>query len=282
MTFLELYNLYWSKYAQIKLKAPENIHYWAKAHLATWATQDLGAITKGHIQDWVDDLGAKSQSAATRAVNQLSAIFSWGIRRGYFAGPNPCLGVEKFEVRSRDRFLLPDELNRFKRALDSQPRDRQDLFWMFLYTGARRENILSMRWDEVDFSLAIWRIPGQKFKNGDSHLVPLTPEALAVLERRRRDVSSPWVFPGRQKGTHLKEPKRAWQKVLKQAGLSDLRLHDLRRTVGSYMAIQGASQYVIGKTLGHRDQRSTAIYARLNLDPVRQALGSINSTYFQH
>lgn len=279
MRFGELFEFYYERHAKVRLKCPENVFYWGKSHLARWKDLELSAITPHAVQLWVDELGASSTTSANRAVNQLGAILNWGAKRGYYTGPNPCSQVERFSEKSRERFLMPEEMDRFRAALDRQPDVVRDLFWMFLLTGARRANVLSMRWDELDFRLGVWRIPPDKFKNGDSHLVPLTAPALAILERRRQKVKSAWVFPGKKLGTHLKEPKRAWAKVLASAGVSDLRIHDLRRTVGSYMAIQGVSQYVIGKTLGHKDQRSTAVYARLNLDPVRKALDDLQSFY---
>lgn len=277
--FGELFALYQRKHVETRLKCPDNVKYWANAHLATWADQALATITRYDVQDWVDELSRKSPSSATRAVNQFAAIINWGIKRGYFAGPSPCTAIEKISIRSRDRFLLPDEMKRFKRALDKLPQDRQDLFWMFLLTAARRSNILKMRWSEIDFALGVWRIDGEDFKNGSTHYIPLTPPALAILSRRRESSRSQWVFPGRKLDQPLKDPKRTWVKLCKLAGVSDCRIHDLRRTVGSYLAMAGASPYVIQKTLGHKDQRSTAVYARLNLDPVRSALEGVQSSW---
>jgi integrase len=71
---------------------------------------------------------------------------------------------------------------------------------------------------------------------------------------------------------HLVSPRKAWLRVLERAGIENLRIHDLRRTAGSYMAIQGVSPAIIGRALGHRSPQATAVYARLTQDPVRQAL----------
>lgn len=139
-----------------------------------------------------------------------------------------------------------------------------------------------MEWSEIDTRLATWRIPPHKFKNGQSHTIALTAPALAILERRLTQShkgSSLFVFPSSKIQSHLAEPKRAWKRIIRRAGLTDLRIHDLRRTLGSYLAIDGQSQYTIGKALGHIDPRSTAVYARLNLDPVRRALEVTHSRF---
>lgn len=104
-------------------------------------------------------------------------------------------------------------------------------------------------------------------------VVPLVELAVAILQGRlETSTGSPWVFPGRSKTGHLVEPKSAWKRICKRAGLEDVRIHDLRRTLGSWQVATGASLPVIGKTLGHTQPKTTQIYARLQLDPVRQAV----------
>jgi integrase len=83
---------------------------------------------------------------------------------------------------------------------------------------------------------------------------------------------NPYVFPGQNRTGHLQNMKRIWDRIRMKAGIRDVRFHDLRRTVGSWLAGSGESLQLIGKVLNHRDVSTTAIYARLNLDPVRQAL----------
>lgn len=87
-------------------------------------------------------------------------------------------------------------------------------------------------------------------------------------------------FPGTSKSGHIEEPKKAWASLLKHAEIENLRMHDLRRTFGSFMAAQGASLQMIGKALGHKSQEATLIYARLNLDPVRQAVNAAAAAMF--
>ncbi len=146
----------------------------------------------------------------------------------------------------------------------------RDYFEISLYTGARKSNVLAMRWEDVDLDLAIWRIPITK--NKDSHLVPLTGPAVAILRRRAETKKTDWVFPGWKKESHLVEPKRVWYKLLDDAGIEDLRMHDLRRTLASYMAITNHSLPIIAKALGHKSAQATQIYSRLTQDPVRNAM----------
>ncbi len=201
----------------------------------------------------------------------LRAMFNRAIAWELWKGDNPAEGVTKFRERSRDRFLQPSELPRFFEAVAQAPRDTRDFLLLALLTGARRSNVLAMRWEDVRIEEATWRIP--QTKTGEALTVPLVAEAVAVLETRRVFAGdSPWIFPSRGKTGHMVEPKRAWVAVKKRAGVEDLHLHDLRRSLGSWQAATGASLVTIGKSLGHSNVSTTAIYARLNLDPVRASL----------
>jgi len=269
MTFDELFHLYYEKHCKLRTKCPENAFYFYRVHKEQWKGRRLAGIEQAEVQDWCDELAIKSKSAATRAVNMMSACINWGIKRGYYKGLNPCVGVEKYDIRARERFLLPDEMERFMSALNQSP--ARDFFLVCLLTGARRGNVCAMRWDEVDLKLAIWTFDN---KNGERHTVALSDPVVAILSARKR--SGEWIFPGRS-GGHYKEPKRAWKAILKRAEITNLRIHDLRRTLGSYLAIQGFNEVLIGKQLGHKDPRSTRIYARLNLAPLRVALDAVNT-----
>jgi len=103
--------------------------------------------------------------------------------------------------------------------------------------------------------------------------IHLARPAMDILLRRRNNESE-FVFPGSGASGHLEEPKATWKKVLERAELVDLRLHDLRRSLGSWMAAGGTSLTIVGKALGHHDPSTTAIYARLDLDPVRASVNT--------
>jgi integrase len=188
--------------------------------------------------------------------------------------------IKKFKEKARDRFIQPDELPRFFKALEEEESHiSRDYIYISLYTGARKGNVLAMRWEEISFTTKEWRIP--KTKNGDSLTIHLPELAIEVLEKRKtenekldlQDFQKQWIFPSlTSKSGHLEEPKKAWKRVLERAEIKDLRLHDIRRTLGSYQAISGASLQIIGKSLGHKSSQATEIYARMNLDPVRQSV----------
>ena len=127
-----------------------------------------------------------------------------------------------------------------------------------------------MRWEDVSLTRAEWRI--SQTKAGRPHLLPLPHALVTLLRRVPRMDGVPYVFVGQDGMSPLHNMKRAWDHIRTKAGIPDVRFHDLRRTVGSWLAGSGESLSLIGKVLNHRDVNTTAIYARLNLDPVRQAL----------
>jgi len=216
---------------------------------------------------------------ANRVKALVSSIFGWGISAGLWQ-TNLALGIRLNREYSRDRFIQGDELPRFFQALADEENDiMRDYFLLSLLTGARRANVLSMQWKDVNLKRGEWRI--EETKTGTPQTVTLSPEVLTILRNRirNRKPSEPttFVFPGDGSSGHLIEPKKGWKRVLKRAGIDNLRIHDLRRTLGSWQAKTGASLAIIGKSLNHKNQNTTAIYARLDLDPVRESVNTATS-----
>lgn len=227
------------------------------------------------VQRWHGDIGSvHGHATANRAVQVLSAVINKAIDWEMVPADmrNPCLRLKLFAEQPRDRYLNRDETERLLAAIDSlRYNTTRDFILMCLYTGQRRSNVAAMRFDEIDTERAVWRIP--KTKNGQSHFVPLIEPALQILNARRRKSASPFVFESDRSATgHLTKPELAWREVVQRAGLSDVRIHDLRRGLASWAAIEGASLPVLAKLLGHNDFASTAIYARLDTEPVRMAM----------
>lgn len=224
------------------------------------------------------------KTTANRAHDCLRAMFNWArsADSGHvYSGPNPAAAQTRYKKVERDRFLQPDELGPFFDALGAEENiDARDSALIKLLTGARRSNVQAMRWSEVNFARAEWRIPITK--NGQPQTVTLVEEALALLAERKKSASSVFVFPSaRSKTGHVVNTAKAWRRILDRAGLSDLREHDLRRTLGSWQARGGASLVMIGKSLNHSDPGSTRVYARLDLDPIRESVSRATTAMFQ-
>ncbi len=109
-------------------------------------------------------------------------------------------------------------------------------------------------------------------KNGKPHYLPLSIAAIDILKQLQHIDGNPYVIVGKNTGCHLVNIDKPWQRIRKKAGLEDVRLHDLRRTVGSWLAQSGNSLHLIGKVLNHSNQSTTAVYARFGQDSARDAL----------
>lgn len=236
-------------------------------------------------------------TAGTRTANQalslLHALYKWAIESARtYVGDNPAHGIQKFPEIERERFLTKGELPPFFKTLQTHASaPMRCFFFAALMTGARRANVLSMRWDDLDLAAATWRLP--ETKNGKPQTVTLAPELVDMLTELKAnphpakgkaaaDRMAPWVFASAKSASgHLAEPKGAWATIRKEAGLEDVRIHDLRRTLGSWQAGTGASLPVIGKSLNHKSSASTQIYARLDMDPVRQSVDRATSAMLE-
>ena len=251
-------------------------------HLKRWKSKKLSSITRRDVIVLHSSIGQESGPyLANRVLALISMLFSKAHIWGYAGSDNPAKGVERFREKSRDRFLQPDEVPRFFQALAEEPNTAaRDCLMMCLLTGARRGNVQMMRWEDVSFERRSWRIP--ETKSGEPLTVPLVPKAVEILRGREAEAEDcPWVFPGQKAGKHLVEMKTVWARILERAEISDLRMHDLRRSLGSWMAAKGASLTVIGKGLGHKNTSTTAIYSRLNIDPVREAMEEATSAMYE-
>ena len=242
----------------------------------------LSAIKRPDVALILSDAEKAGKSVATtRNIRALaSGIFAKAIEWGHLE-TNPAQGVKVAGAKvMRDRFLQPEELPRFFASLADEPSEAmRDFILLALLTGARKENVCSMHWNEINLDSAVWRIP--RTKNGEPQSVTLCPEAIKILEVREGATALGFVFPGSGKTGHIVEPRKAVERVMARADIpfgrnveNGVTLHDLRRTLGSWQARTGASMLVIGKSLNHKSHQATAIYARLDLDPVRQSVNT--------
>lgn len=214
-----------------------------------------------------------SPYTANRVLSLIKHIYVIAAKHGYMNGhANPAADITKFKEQTRDRFLQSDELQRLFAALETEQNEVfKNYILISLYSGQHRSSILSLRWSQVDLVNGFIYLPDTK--NGEPMRVLMTNQLRELLKKINHSKNSDWVLPSvRSKSGHLEDPKRPWHELLRRAGIKNLRLHDLRRTMGSYQAISGASLYIIGKSLGHKSTSATQVYARLTVDLVRNAM----------
>jgi integrase len=279
--FGELFKRYLEDYAKLRKRSWKGDEWQYKAYLTHWEHRRLYEIRQADVKTTHRTIGKKhGHYAANRMLALVRSLFNYAIKEEGYDKANPTIGVSKFDEFERERFLSAEELPRFFKALDAEPDQLfKDFVLMLLFTGARRSNVQAMAWSDVDIDRSLWRIAAGESKNKEPMIVALPPAATEILSRRKAAADgSPWVFPSFGKTGHIVEPRKQWARVLKKAEITDLRLHDLRRSLGSWQAMTGASLPVIGKSLGHRTSAATAVYSRLTMDPVRESVNKATAT----
>lgn len=242
----------------------------------------------------------KTPVVANRVVAMLGAFFTFAWREGVLSTKeNPAHSVEFYPESSRERFLTREEFARLGQALaraervglspapihrrkgakqKHRPKSADTpipanpfavaAIRLLAMTGCREQEILSLRWDAVDFERGYLRLADSK--TGKS-VRPLGQSAAAILEELPRIQGHPHVLPGLRPNQHLTEIKRVWYAVRHAAKLDDLRLHDLRHSFASVPATSGESLLVVRSLLGHKNVATTERYAHLADDPVKRA-----------
>jgi integrase len=217
--------------------------------------------------------------AAARAMRTVAAMFAWAKNRGLLED-NPAAAVAKIKDGRRERYLsdeeaksLWDAVARLEGATDGGiSSDQADAFRLLMLTGARRGEVLGLRWAEVDLRRKLLLLPPLRHKMGGSSrpkAIPLPAAAATVLARRNR--TGEYVFGSTDADKPLTPQKAAWKRVLTAAGVTDASFHVLRHTLASFAIADGASLYVVGKALGHAKAESTQRYAHLRDDATAKA-----------
>ena len=250
----------------------------------------------------------KQPYQANRILNLLGAFLHWAESHGYRArNTNPCRDVPKFPERQRERFLSTEEIGRLGTALAAAERVglppapalkrkppraekakhrpksadkpiRANAYAVaairfLLFTGWREQEALTLRWADIDMERGAATLPDSK--TGKSHR-PVGAPAIALLAALPRVDGSPYVFPGAREGRPLREIKRVWTAARHAAGLSEVRLHDLRHTVASFAMGSGHSLFLTGKLLGHTRAETTQRYAHLADDARKAAADTVS------
>lgn len=276
MTFGDLFTRYLDNHAKVHKRTWQYDENMFRLYFSHWEKRPISTITRHEIQALHARMGADNgKPQANRAYAMIRTVFEKGLEWGW-GKENPASKVKKFREESRERFIQEEELPAFFQAVMAEPNEMErDFLLMLLFTGARKSNVLGMNWKDVNLDMRIWTIPASESKSGSSYTVPLVSFALDILTRRKREnTASPWVFPSASKSGHLVEPKKAWARILKASKLEDLRPHDLRRTLGTWMAATDSPLLTIAYALGHKiaSLSVTAVYARASVEPIRAAM----------
>jgi integrase len=227
---------------------------------------------------------------ARRTRTTTAAMFAWGMEHGHVS-QNPFAGVKLTTPKKRERFLSAEEAGRLLDALTALEKKRElapgfaDAIRLLMLTGARKTEVLGLTWEEVDLDLGSLTLPPERTKAGGStgeRRIRLSPPAVELLARRRAAAKdetpkSPFVFPAASGEGHAVGLRRPFVKACTAAGLTGVRVHDLRHSFASLLIARGASLYLVSKMLGHASARTTERYAHLGDDPQAAAARDVGA-----
>jgi len=281
LTVGEARKLYLKGHAEIRNRPStliSNESLWRTTLEPTLAKKLLSAVKPNTLRDHHTKLAkTRGERTANRAMQYLRTVYNYAKSHHGYKGDIPTVTIDWYAEGERDRHLSPDEMVRFLAALQNRPQPFRDLLLLCLLTGARSGNVRSMKWADMNLPAKTWAISPDDAKEGRKIHVPLVPDAVDILNRRRgeqADDPSVYVFPATRGATvskYISPPQRHFHAARAEAEIEDFKIHDLRHTNASWQASAGASLLTIGATLGHRDQRSTKRYAHIAEQVARES-----------
>jgi integrase len=277
----ELLHLYLKNHLRPKRKASTIIEYqrlWRKHLSPVLGKRSVLEIKRTHVEELHRSF-AQVPYQANRMLSILSSLMTYAERLELRPqGTNPCRFVERYPERRRERYLSPQELARLGEVLavaeakNTEPASAVLALRLLALTGMRKSEVLQLRWQDVDFERQLAHLSDSKT---GPKVVPLSEPARDLLAKTPRCLDNPYVCWGKRPGAHFNGLQKVWERLRIDAGLEDVRIHDLRHTFASYGAAEGLGLYQIGKVLGHAQASTTERYAHLGPDPVRDAADRI-------
>ena len=273
----ELYvDTFISKYAKRHTKSwSETDRLLKREFVSKWGKRSLASITKTDLISVLDAIVDRgSPSAANHAFAAVRKLFNWAVERGDLE-ISPALNVKKPTKHvSRDRVLSMDELTGIWSAADQMGHPYGVIVQLLILTAQRRQEVAGMRWAEIDLPQGIWTIDRDRNKSGRQHSVPLSPAVSKLIRKQQQD--GDLVFPGRKSDS----PVSGWSKWKRQidelSGVTNWRLHDLRRTAATGMAKAKTPPHVVERILNHTTGTLGGVAGVYNqygyLDEMRAAL----------
>lgn len=290
-TMRDLYAKYMSEHAIFKKPASRknDVIYWERHILPRIGDKRVREVTRGDISAIHKGIGAElnrkgelMKTTANRVLEVLKKAFSlaeeWEWRP---EGSNPGARIKKFKEQARNRYLTLQEAAALDKVLvkylDAGYRERQvaRLVLILLLVGGRKQEIRNARWEWVNLERGVLSLPDSK--SNEPQDIQLPDKVLDILadirdDQRRNNRESDYIFDGHVRGQPLKDEGRHWDNIRAEAGLKDFRMHDLRHSFASYMAMATGSELMIQQSLRHADAKTSKRYTHMFNEPLRSAV----------
>ena len=244
-----------------------------KRYLSTLANKKISQITPDELKLLHKRLTLNNgKRCANQTIVLLRTIYNHFIKQNIYQGFNPGNAVQLNKQIARTRHLSGNELESFRDAIneteDSIPKFAIMMLW---FTGARRRNVFSMKWEDIKLEEKLWTIPETKTQN-DANVV-LVNAAIDILNQLKDMRYNEYVFfSTTSKSGHIGGVRKTWEGILKRAKITNFHLHDLRHTFATSLLANGADAFMVKKALTHKSLQSTQIYVNLEVDDLGEKL----------
>lgn len=250
---------------RLRKKQPRHDERYLSDAKVRWGSRPLDEVTRRDVQRAMTELAEKGSTTANRWLASVRACFSEAVRQDMIEA-NPAVGIALFrEAPPRQRTLTDEELTAALAAIDRLETFERSALLLLVETGARKSEVLRARWADVDLDKATWTLPSPKA--GRPQAIPLTEDTVELLRSIPR--VGPYIIPGRRLDQPRADLKDSWEQVRAEAGLTDVTIHDLRRTFG-LAAARKVGIFAASKLLRHSSVRVTEqVYAPVTVEDFR-------------
>lgn len=254
-----------------------------KHFVGSWGQRDIRDVRQSHIEHVLDALvAADKPSEANHALGVIKTLFQWCVDRTMLEA-SPALNIKKpAKSRSRARVLSPDELRRLWAVCEAEGYPFGTMTKILLLTGQRRGEVALMEWAHLDMDRATWTIPAELSKNGREHQLPLSPQALRLINAVPR-THSMFLFPARgNERSVFSGFTRAKLRLDRNSGITGWTLHDLRRTAATYLAKLDVAPHVIERVLNHVSGSFAGVAGVYNRHPYQREMRDALDRWAEH
>jgi integrase len=264
----------------VEAVAEEYVKRYCKPNLRSWTETErilnkyvkptLGKhhvrdVSRRDVRDLIDGIVDEGKPVqANRVLAAAHAMFNWAVEREIVEA-NPAAGIKKpTKEKARERILTDEELRKVWQTSEQLGYPASAYIKTLILTGARRDEAREMRWREVDLDKGLWTIPGERAKNGEPHVVPLSSDMKALLEALPRFDGGDYVFTATNGSTPYSNVIKPKKRIERDSGVKGWTLHDLRRTAASGMGDLGIAGETIARVLNHSERAIAGVTARYN------------------
>lgn len=270
-----LYQRYYDEWLVREARTVDEIDRGFRAYWKEIRDVPVANLDQDTVQQWVHKLeDERGKATAAKQFTNLKACLNYAKNRGWIkTNLDHLKSVKTCKSQPSEEYLKPEEFQQFTDSLAHETDNVRDALMMMLWTLQRKGNVLSMKWREIDWSSKVWIIPAGKAKSKRTYHIALSDKALEILQSRK-DNCSEYVFPSNRR-SHLKYVNKAWLEIRERAKLKSLKIHSLRHTGATWLALSGASSAVIQQAMQHGSITTSQRYIHIVASATRGHLNDV-------